>query len=636
MFEDKYIKIIRFIHEREVTTYGEIADMLHVSTKTVGKYIEDVQGILNGGGLTLSIKPGHGVSILDAKEKVQDFFNHLSIKSVDTIEDREIYVYSQLLNTNEYLKIQDLADYMYVSRATMEKTIREVRKKFLQENIQIVSTHKGLKLQATEKQRRKLMSSVINYYWGGVRATQDMAEELKVNISMLNHTKDIVDLENLDKISTILNRFIELSELNITDYEYQSLVIHLVIAMERITKNFYIDQPIQAGGILLPNATLLISLLEKYLEIEIPKYEKEYINIHISAIEKNTLNTKDEINIEVLDLSERLKNILMIVLAMYLPDEELIKNLIVHLNAAVKRLQLGLNIHNPYTDKIRTTFPHSFEVAVEIIGALEKEFDIVFNDDEIAYVSLHIQTFFDREPNIKNVVVVCSSGYGTSKLLEQRLKQHFAKRINITKVLSLRELQTTDVTEQLIISTIPIENSIVPVVVVSPLMMDKDIQKIEPYLGMKNKKTYEIFASLIKKEFIFLSTKKNETQNHVLQVISNQLLDLGYAFTGVLESAKNREHLSSTAMGMFAMPHADIKYIHSPCISIYINSHGISWGNQKVQLVFFFALNTQVKTDINEIYAFFNELVSNHSIMKKLVEVQNIKEIETLLKEANV
>ncbi len=94
-----------------------------------------------------------------------------------------------------------------------------------------------------------------------------------------------------------------------------------------------------------------------------------------------------------------------------------------HLNVAVKRLRLGVNIHNPYTEKIKSSFKQAL-LSVNLLKKIEEQFLVRFDDDEIAYVTLHIQSFLDRyRPNKSEVLLVCSSGYGTSKLLEQRINR---------------------------------------------------------------------------------------------------------------------------------------------------------------------------------------------------------------------
>ncbi|MGX7149959.1 BglG family transcription antiterminator [Enterococcus ureasiticus] len=636
-YEDKYIKIIKFIVDRGTTTHKEIGYMLGVSTKTVSKYLNEVSGIIEQTDLQLSVKPRVGVSIVGEKKSIDQLLDQLNTKHDETIEDREMLVYSQFLISENYLKIQELADELYVSRATMESTLKEVRKKFSEQGVEIKSTRNGLKLAVTENQRRNLMSNVINYYWGGIHITKDQKTELKLNIMMSAVVDNIVDLEILDNVTNVLNHFIECSELKITEYEYQSLAIHLVIAIERIKKDFYIDKPVNTSEIVLENATVLVTLLEQKFLIKIPLYEQQYINIHIAAIEKNTLNSMAETSLDILDLSEQLKIIISDVLSQYHPDEELVKNLLIHLNAAIKRLQFGLNIYNPYTDKICGTFQRSFEVAVALTKSLEQAFFIQLNDDEIAYITLHIQTFFDREPQKKTqVVVVCSSGYGTSKLLEQRIKKIFSKELSIMRVLSLKELQLTEVTEALVISTIPIEYSPVPVIVVTPLMNEVDVERIKRQIGHTRERCYDAFIKLIKDDLLFFSTKEKESQYSVLTTINHKLIEKGYLAEGIVESATNREKLSSTVIGNFAMPHAEVAMTDEPSISIYINPNGVLWGTEKVEIIFFFALNKRIKDSINEVYEFFNELISDYHVIHKLITATTVQEIHEYLKEVNI
>lgn len=66
---------------------------------------------------------------------------------------------------------------------------------------------------------------------------------------------------------------------------------------------------------------------------------------------------------------------------------------------------------------------------------------------------------------------------------------------------------------------------------------------------------------------------------------------------------------------------------------MYVNENGIDWNGDTVQVVFFFALNQAVKESINQIYAYFNEVISNHKVMKKLPHCKTYSEITNVLKE---
>ncbi len=92
-------------------------------------------------------------------------------------------------------------------------------------------------------------------------------------------------------------------------------------------------------------------------------------------------------------------------------------------------------------------------ISVDLLEEIEERFCIHFNEDEIAYVTLHVQSLLDRyKPDKTKVILVCSSGYGTSKLLEQRINNGFADMVEIKDVLSINELQDRKVTDELVIA----------------------------------------------------------------------------------------------------------------------------------------------------------------------------------------
>ncbi|HCD4412430.1 TPA: transcriptional antiterminator, partial [Enterococcus faecium] len=121
------------------------------------------------------------------------------------------------------------------------------------------------------------------------------------------------------------------------------------------------------------------------------------------------------------------------------------------------------------------------------------------------------------------VILVCSSGYGTSKLLEQRINNGFADMVEIEDVLSINELQDRKVTDELVISTIPIENTNFPVIVVSPLMLGADVRKVKQYLQL-NEQTEDAFLNLLDKRFCFFTHQIKDNQVNVLNIITKKLV----------------------------------------------------------------------------------------------------------------
>ncbi|MER8055631.1 hypothetical protein, partial [Acinetobacter pittii] len=61
---------------------------------------------------------------------------------------------------------------------------------------------------------------------------------------------------------------------------------------------------------------------------------------------------------------------------------------------------------------------------------------------------------------------------------------------------------------------------------------------------------------------------------------------------------------------------------------------GIDWNGTVVHSVFFFALNEQVKPEVNSLYETFNEIVSNQQALTTLRASSSFEELVKILKEA--
>lgn len=109
----------------------------------------------------------------------------------------------------------------------------------------------------------------------------------------------------------------------------------------------------------------------------------------------------------------------------------------------------------------------------------------------------------------------------------------------------------------------------------------------------------DAFMSLISRNLIFISNK-NQTRDAVINYIAERLQKEGYAETGIGKAAIEREKLASTAIHVVSTPHAPVKYVKRPAIAIYIDNKGILWQGKNIKVVFFLALNQEVKENIEK------------------------------------
>lgn len=563
-------------------------------------------------------KPNDGIYFTG---DVATLANHLEKKANDrpqSKEERCHCILAKLLLGSASITIQQLSNTLYVSRSTVENDLKKVKQKLAQFGLQLAITHTGLSLIGSEHQKRQATVELISQYWGKRTEAKELNGQLVRHVQLPDNLNQLFEPTLIKNILTALTELIEKSTLSFTDYEFQSLAIHLMMPAPTGGSNG--AQPVVTPFI--AETQLLVQILERRFELTIPDFEQEYLNRHLVTVQSKDTSVQT-IQTE-LRQSVGLPQLLRQQLAQLAVDEELIQGLAVHLSSALRRLAMGLSINNPYTDEICQNFPQAFDQAVLLKPVLENQYQIQMNEDELAFISLHFEAFFERhsEDARLSVVVVCSSGIGTSQLLGQRLAKTFAQELRITRIIALGELLATPIKESLVISTIAIKGLSVPVIEVSPLLNRHDIGIIRQMITEQPTPTNHLVA-LLQPELTIV-TQEQLTDQGAIELICQRLIDQGYAKPTVVQAALAREALASTALGRVALPHSDSQLITKPAIGLLIAPQSINWQhNDKVQLVFFMALNETVHGQMRAIYHDLDQLIETPRLLKQVAQASD-------------
>lgn len=626
----KEIEIIISILNSGIVHYSDIGKNIGRSKKTITKYLNEIETVLTQYNINLVRKRNVGIYFDGDTAKLNKDIHSSGYYGLPKNKDERItLILSKLLLSEKNQTVQGLADLAFVSRGTLENDLKEVKRILAKHDAFLQTTSIGIQVVASESSKRKLISDLITMYWGKTLYSKNDKGELNSKLQLPTDITQYFKKDIFKKVMMALDEFDETSSLELTDYEYQSLAIHLIIALERISENESLDtgdSDVELEG----NTETLVEILEKTFDFEIPKYEKQYINIHILAAE-GQLAQNQKIQESKNDFQQQvIHNFLTSNIDDY--DNLLINGLTLHLSSALKRLFLGLNLHNPYKEQIKKNFPQAFNEALELCSNMEKQFNVSMNEDEVAYVALHIEAFLERPKDMVTAVIVCSTGLGTARLLNQRIKKFFSNSIKVLRVTSIQELKHNSIKEDLIISTINFDVPNKNVVIVPPFLDNNSVDRIKSAVDkILNKDSKpNSFINLLFKDLVFINDK-TETRNQVIKKIGKQIIDIGYGNKGIDNAAIKRENLASTAMDNLAMPHAPVEFVNKPFIAIYVNKRGIDWNGQKVNIVFFLAMNKQVHDEIDNIYKYFNNVLEDKSLLKKIVNSTDSEQILRLL-----
>ncbi|TCS81790.1 glucose PTS transporter transcription antiterminator GlcT [Tepidibacillus fermentans] len=72
--------------------------------------------------------------------------------------------------------------------------------------------------------------------------------------------------------------------------------------------------------------------------------------------------------------------------------EQFLVSFIDHISFAIKRLQQGINIDNPFLFEIRTLYPEEFALALQGLKILEQKLNLEIPEDEAGFITLHLHS----------------------------------------------------------------------------------------------------------------------------------------------------------------------------------------------------------------------------------------------------
>lgn len=119
----------------------------------------------------------------------------------------------------------------------------------------------------------------------------------------------------------------------------------------------------------------------------------------------------------------------------------LVDRLTVHLISAYHRLQNGIRYQNPMLSKIKQDYQSLFYLTKAAVKSQEYLWHADFSDDEIALIATYFGGAVVSQTEAKEqrqILVVCSSGIGTSQFLLLQLRNHYPQ-VHFTGPLSTAE-----------------------------------------------------------------------------------------------------------------------------------------------------------------------------------------------------
>ena len=554
------------------------------STKTIQNEIKEVNK---------ELKNCEIVSIRGIGYKIEGNLDDIDIKNSDLYDyDRVEYIIKKIINLSstdkDTIKLEDLADSMYVSLSTVKNDLKEVKKILNEYNLKISSKHKqGICIEASEED---IIKFIINY-------SNKVDNSLNIKDFLNNNI-----IENLFSIKKILLDTLNYENMILTDNEFKNIVNYISIYLSR-------------------NNTNQSDFIKEYIKKYKSKKEKPISEDEQLLIRKAIKEFCRDLNIATsINLSH---------------DKIFEECLFNHICNLYKRADLGINQYEITAGEIKLKYPFPFELGKIAKKTIEKNLNMEISEDEVENIALHIGGALERidkrdEKKVYKTIIVCTSGVGTSMLIKSKLENIFKGKLEIIKVIPSYLIDYINVLDiDFVISTVEVNLENVNVIKVSPMLTDKEIKLIEKYIETENVYIDLDIQNLFSSELFFKDIKA-ETRSQVIDIMSKKLVEKGYIDDTMRQSYFERETIATTEIGnMVAIPHGAKGEVYENKVAIGILKEPISWEVGKVRLIIMLALDKEKILDYEEV---FSKIYKRVDSIAKVISICENKSYEKFIK----
>lgn len=639
MLNNREILILQFLINVKKTNIYTLVDKYAVSESTVRYNIKNINSVFEILKIPKIKIKNNEIELNSNDEIAIKKFLKEEIEVIFSKEERKLLYIFKLLFTHSF-NITHIADLLYISRMTVKNDLYEL-----------------------EKDRR------ISYQNKTYRVIENNEISNKTNTlySIMKNNKlkalviDEIDINKWEKIYRFIDLTKEILEINFnfTDMLYVQCLIYVIV--------FYCENNIE-------NKVLDISNLDSIVELENSyKYlfgNNKNFNLIMDTLIGLSLNySLDNWVNESIFVKKLIYSISKDISIDLTKDKVLFEFLCFHIKSCIYRLRKNIFLEAcNYIDLVEKNEIY-FSVKSNI-NEIEKIYQIQFNEEEIALITFHISSSIERQnKDRKTVILVCGLGYGTSKILSEKLNEIF--NIDIVGIISVYELKRNyekykDV--DYIISTINID--FVNSISITPLLNNNDQEKLIKY-GLKiNRKKIELNKFF--EDIDFMNNSENlkeiimekypdyfyiEKQNHIKAlfehfsdkkiIFSNETLNYKQAIYKACrpliddKSITNEYYIeilkliSDYGPYMFlgnkiAVVHASSKNVNKNDMSILISRQKISIENKSANIIICFAtLNDHYhKILLNSIL----NILDNEEIIEEIISKNNIDELKNITK----
>ena len=541
MLNNKEIEILNKLIGGKSYSFKEISEKYNISDRAARYYINNIDYVLKILGYKITEKDRNVITL----DKEQDFRNVFEILKENRklfLEERQDMLKLILFFDKDGLNISEFSKDYEISRTTVKKDMKILENELKEHEIGLVYINgKGYKLSGNKQKILVKQEEVTEKTLNSVEdKTRIISKEL------LDRFYRYIKYEDIEKIKEFILKIEKSMKLSINKESYNKIIAYISVLLNynEISGN---------NGELLAKSFLCNT--EEYKEIkkilseifEDKKISEENLiriadlimGMSINGLKNNSFEDWVDEELMIRKMIVKISRIVRLDLS---EDEILYEGLLYHIKPAMYRMKNGIRIVNSVFKELIITEDPILKVVKEGLREIEKLFNVEFPEDEIALIGFHIKAAVERNTveKSKKVILVCGLGYGSSKVLEQSLKENY--ELDIVDVLSYSSIENTIPNYKnidLILTTIDFKHhSSVPVIKINPLLKEKDIRELSKYGIKKNRNRISLknILNIIENNAVVENREKliENLKKELGNKLINDLSEIGFSLKNFL------------------------------------------------------------------------------------------------------
>ena len=613
MRDQRQETLLKLLQTNAYVTAERLGASLNVSEKTVRNLMKSLAEDLSGHGAYVEAKSRLGYRlVIEAPGLFQNFLESFSSDSAfrqipNTSEERIEYLLGCLLEADDYLKMDDLSDRLYVSKKTLAADMKEVERILGDYHLSLArKPYYGIRVEGKEFDLRLCIA-----HHGRRGRFAHLLES------------DTGEKQELNRIAACTAKCLKEFDFSLSDVAFQNLIVHLYVAMERVREDCYVPFEDKQLEKLKKRKEFLVAQelvrqLNEQTNTEFSESEVGYVTIHLAG--KMSYEGGEQEG-ENLVISPEISAI---------ADEMVLCQ---HLVPLKIRIEYDMALENPIRENIMEHFPMAYAMARQAVSVISRTYGKKLSEDEVAYFALPFALALERQKTQivkKNILLVCSSGKGSAELLRYKYKRELGEYLNRIETCEVNKIDRVDFKDiDYVFTTVPIPVKIpVPILEVKYFLESEDIRQAKKALSESGEGTAKRYYA----RDLFLPHVSGGSREEVLDKLCRHVRSVREIPEELYESVMLREQLAKTEFGnRVAMPHPYRAMSKETCVCVAVLDHPVLWGEQEVQVVFLVLIEEGKNKDLQKFYQVTSHFLLEERYIKDLIKKRDYDEFIRLL-----